>query len=190
MKKKILVLAVIAICLAGFATGTLAYFTYDDQVHNVITTDAVKIEVKEWQKTEEGLVEYPHAPIPVMPGTTVSKIPEIYNLGAESWIRARIDVEIRDVENNVMPHTAEELANIITIAVDAEKWTEKDGWWYCDQPVKDKTAPLFEQVVFNGPNMTNGYQNCTVTVTVSAQAVQTANNGRTVLEAKGWGDNT
>jgi len=34
--------------------------------------------------------------------------------------------------------------------------------------------------------MGNEYQNCTVSVDVSAQAVQVANNGADVLEAKGW----
>ena len=30
------------------------------------------------------------------------------------------------------------------------------------------------------------FQNCTANIEISAQAVQTANNGKTVLEAKGW----
>ena len=34
--------------------------------------------------------------------------------------------------------------------------------------------------------MGNEYQNATATVNVSAQAVQNANNGDTVMDAKGW----
>ena len=48
------------------------------------------------------------------------------------------------------------------------------------------TKPLFTEVVFDGPNMTNEYQNCTVEVIVTAQAVQSANNGEAVLTADGW----
>lgn len=49
MKKKILTVAAIAICLAVLASGTLAYFTAEDQVHNVITSDAVDIAIEEWK---------------------------------------------------------------------------------------------------------------------------------------------
>ena len=35
-------------------------------------------------------------------------------------------------------------------------------------------------------DMGNEYQNATATVDVSAQAVQTANNGATVMDAQGW----
>jgi len=45
---------------------------------------------------------------------------------------------------------------------------------------------LFWEVVFSGVNMTNEYQNCTIEIDVDAQAVQTANNGSSVLEAAGW----
>ena len=34
--------------------------------------------------------------------------------------------------------------------------------------------------------MGNEYQNATATVDVLAQAVQTANNGESVMEAQGW----
>ena len=192
MKKKVLLLAVMAICMAILAGGTLAYYTHDDQVHNIITTSAVNIEIREWQQTEEGLVEYPTDPVPVMPGTTLSKIAEVHNLEAQSWIRARYTVVIYGADGKVMELSDEELEKLITIPVDGEKWLTKSGdsqWLYYYEPVDDKTAPLFTEVAFSGPNMTNEYQNCRIEILVDAQAVQTANNGATVLEAKGWGTN-
>ena len=50
MKKKILLVTAVVICLAIAATGTLAYFTSDDVAHNVITSGGVNIELVE--KTE------------------------------------------------------------------------------------------------------------------------------------------
>ena len=41
MKKKLLMLSAVAICLAIFAAGSLAYFTSQDTAHNVITTGGV-----------------------------------------------------------------------------------------------------------------------------------------------------
>ena len=47
MKRKLLILSVLAICVAIVAAGTLAYFTAEDTAHNVITTGGVDIELKE-----------------------------------------------------------------------------------------------------------------------------------------------
>ena len=193
MKKKVLLLAVMAICVAILATGTLAYFTHDDQVHNVITTNAVTIEIKEWQDNGgETLDPYPTDPVGIMPGTKLSKIAEIHNLDAQSWIRAKYDIVIYGADNEPMELSQETLDSLITIPVDGEKWLTKEDdaeWLYYADPVDDKTAPLFSEVSFSGPNMTNEYQGCRIEILVSAQAVQTANNGTTVLEATGWGSN-
>ena len=83
---------------------------------------------------------------------------------------------------------ADELAKVIVIDPDATNWTLKDGWWYYNTAIKsgEMTKPLFEEVVFSGPDMDNKYQNCTVMIDVNAQAVQTVNNGETVWEALGW----
>ena len=66
-------------------------------------------------------------------------------------------------------------------------WTEKDGYYYYTKPLKpgEVTAPIFTAVTFKA-DMGNEYQNATATVDVFAQAVQTANNGATVMDAQGW----
>lgn len=188
MKKKILLLAAVAMCAAILASGTLAYFTSEDQVHNVITTNAVDIQIEEWQDKIGN--PYPDDPISVMPGVTVSKIATIKNLEAEAYIRAKFEVVITRADGSVMELSPETLASIITLT-NGEDWLRKDGdgeWWYYNAPVAagDSTEPFFTEVVFDGPNMTNEYQNCTVEVIVKAQGVQTANNGSSALEAAGW----
>ena len=186
MKKKILTVAAIAICLAVLASGTLAYFTAEDQVHNVITSDAVDIAIEEWQD-EVGGTPYPDEPIPVMPGSTVSKIVTVKNNDAESYIRASFEVVITTANGGSMTYDP----NVIKVNPDHDEWVEKDGWWYYNSAVATGavTEPLFTEVVFDGSNMTNEYQNCTVEVIVYAQAVQTANNGASALEAAGWPEN-
>ena len=193
MKKKILSVAAIAICLAVLASGTLAYFTAEDQVHNVITSSAVDIAIEEW-KDEVGGTPYPNEPIQVMPGTTVSKIVTVKNIEAKSYIRANFEIIITDANGNKMDISPETLASIVTVAVNGEHWQQKTGemnWWYYNDAVATGvvTEPLFTEVVFDGPNMTNEYQNCTVEINVYAQAVQTANNGDSALEAAGWPEN-
>lgn len=192
MKKKILTVAVLVICLALLASGTIAYYTAEDRAHNVITSSAVDIAIEEWQETEEGLVPYPKdKPIEIMPGTTVSKIAAVKSLEADSFIRATIEIIVKDTEGKEMDISPEALASIVTVTMNGEDWLRKDGdaawWYYADEVACDQTTqPLFTQVVFDGPNMTNEYQNCTVEIIVTAQAVQAANNGQSALDANGW----
>lgn len=188
MKKKILLLTAAIICLSILASGTLAYFTAEDTAHNVITSGGVDIEVEEWQEKEDGSTEpYPDEPVQIMPGTELSKIVTVKNLEAQSWIRARFTVVITAQDGTVMDLTAEQVDALIDIDL-GDKWTEQDGWYYYDEAVNpgDITEPLFTEVHFSGPNMTNEYQNCTVEIIVEAQATQTANNGESALEAQGW----
>lgn len=184
MKRKLLILSVLAICIATLAAGTLAYFTSEGKAHNVITTGGVDIEVREWandDKTEpfEDLTG-------VMPGTSATKIAEVANTGAsEAWIRVRVEKDIRlpeiDPEVEIDP-------DVVALDIDTVHWTDGgDGYFYYNEPVKpgEVTAPVFTAVTF-APQMGNEFQNATATVDVSAQAVQTANNGDTVMDAKGW----
>ena len=54
MKKKILLVAAVVMCLAIATAGTLAYFTSEDTAHNVITSGDVNIELVEQTKKEDG----------------------------------------------------------------------------------------------------------------------------------------
>lgn len=189
MKKKLLLAAAVAICIAIMASGTIAFFTAEETTHNVITSGAVDIQIEEWQ--DEIGNPYPDDPIDVMPGVTVSKIATIKNLEAEAWIRAKFEVVITGADGKTMELAPETLASIISLTMNGEDWQAKEGdteWWYYNAPVATgaSTEAFFTDVVFDGPNMTNEYQNCTVEVIVDAQAVQTANNGDSAIEAAGW----
>ena len=191
MKKRLFAVSVMLICVSILASTTLAYFTAEEEVHNVITSGAVDIQLEEWQKTDTGLVPYPDEEIAIMPGVTVSKIATVKNLEAESYIRAKFEVVITDADGKEMSLSPETLASIITLTMNGDDWRTKDGdstWWYYNAPVTtgESTEPFFTEVVFDGPNMTSEYQNCTVEVIVTTQAVQTANNGTSALDAAGW----
>lgn len=189
MKKKILYIAAILLCLSIITSGTLAYYTASDTARNVITSGGVDIAIEEWQQTGAGLVPYPKdKPIHVMPSVTVSKIITVRNHDAESFIRVKLTVTVLDADGEVMELTDTQRNAVIHLTMNSEGWTEKDGWWYYTDAVDtgDVTEPLLTAVSFDGPNMTNEYQNCTVQIDVNAQAVQFANNSGNVLDALGW----
>ena len=180
MKRNLLILSVLVICVATLAAGTLAYFTSEGTAHNVITTGGVDITLQEW--ADEGKTKPFEDLTGIMPGMTVTKIAEIKNTGAsEAWVRVKVEKNIRLAgEGEVNP-------DLVELALDTANWTEKDGYYYYNKALKpgEVTAPIFSAVTFNA-SMGNEYQNATATVDVYAQAVQTANNGKTALNAQGW----
>lgn len=188
MKKRIFAFAVVVICLSILASTTLAFFTDTDTARNVITSGGVDIAIEEWQQTPAGLIPYPSQPITVMPGISVSKIVTVRNQDAQSFIRVKMELVLKDSAGKEMSLSEAELEKIIHLAINTQDWTLKDGWWYYGSAVNtgSATTPLMTGVSFDGPSMTNEYQNCTLEINVYAQAVQTANNDTSVLDAAGW----
>ncbi len=191
MKKKVLLLLVLALCMTAFTTGTLAYFTGDETAHNVITTGGVNIAIVEQTKDSDGaLVAFPKEGLTGnMPGSTVDKIVEIQNTGAsEAWIRVKIEASIKGADGNPLPLTiGQEQKAVMNYSVQPGWIAGNDGYYYYKDAVPGgaSTEKLLNTVTFN-PDMGNEYQNCTANIIISAQAVQKANNGESVLEAEGW----
>ena len=180
MKKKLLMLSAVAICLAIFAAGSLAYFTSQDTAHNVITTGGVEITLQEW--ADEAKTTPFKDLTGVMPNTTVTKIAEIRNTGAsDAWVRVKVEKNIK-LQGDGTPDTG-----LVELKLNTVDWTEKDGYYYYNKILKpgEITAPIFTAVSF-AADMGDEYQDAAATVDVFAQAVQTANNGDTVLTAQGW----
>ena len=188
MKKKLVYIAAVLICLSIMTGGTLAYFTAEDTARNVITTGGIQVTVVEQQLVDGELCSYPAQPISVMPGAQVSKIVSVRNDSQTAWIRMAYEIVVYDSQGAEKQVPQEELAEIILIEHDTESWTFTGGWWYYNTAVKggETTKPLFEGLSFSGPAMGNEYQNCTVQVIVTAQAVQQANNADAPDQAAGW----
>ena len=185
MKKRILAIAVIMICLSILASVTFAYYTDSATARNVITSGGIKIEVVEQQMVDGTPQPWTDPEIPVMPSQPVSKIVTVRSDEQAAWVRAKYTVTVLDTAEKKMDVPAEELAKVIIIDPDDTNWTEKDGWWYYGTAIAggESTAPLFEEVTFSGPDMDNKYQGAKVVIDVTAEAVQKAHNGDSVMEA-------
>ena len=191
-KMRTLTAALIVACLAILTTGSLAYFTAEDRAHNVITTNGVDITLLEKMHDEDGkLVDFPEEGIKhVMPGVAVEKIVSVENSGTgKAWIRVKLTSAVTSEAGETLPDTLADGTPAIVIDYTKDtKWIQgEDGWWYYDAEVNagETTQTLFETVHF-AETLTNDYQGCTANVIVTAQAVQSANNGNSVLEAAGW----
>lgn len=180
MKRKLLILSVLAICIATLTTGTLAFFTSEGKAHNVITTGGVEIAVQEWADESR---ETPFRDLEgIMPSMSATKIAEIKNIGASAaWVRVKVEKNIQ-LQGNGTPD-----ANLVKLDLNTTDWTAQDGYYYYNKPLQPNavTKPIFTAVTFDA-SMGNEYQHAKVSVDVSAQAVQTANNGDAAMAAQGW----
>lgn len=185
-KRKLFSLAVIAICLSIVGTGTLAYFTDSTTAHNVITTGNIDIELIETKADGSIFTDV----IGVMPGTEVSKIVQVKNIGDNAaWVRVNVDKEI-NLRNGEAGDADAYLSINYNTGDAVDEWTKAGDYYYYNQALapREKTSPLFEEVLFSA-NMGNEYQNSTAQVYVYAQATQVDNNGTGALDATGWPTN-
>ena len=220
MKKRNVALVAMLALLAGLvAYGTVAHFSGEAHVTNVITTGKINIEVKEQTKDPEGnLIDWPADGITgVMPGRFVDKLVWVENplpedqddqeKAAPAWVRMKVTTQVvaADKETVLSPET---LSMDLNLAPENQEdtgyWIQgDDGYYYYSQPVAPggATEKLFTKVRFD-ESMGNEYQGCTAKVTVSAQAVQVKNNQGTdpdapitlltqdnYKEIKGWPEN-
>lgn len=194
MKRKIAALAVIVIALSLAAYGTVAYFTATGTAHNVLTMGNIgiklndKTEVVENGETKlvEFTTEYPNG-MPVMPATEASKIVSVKNTGsAPAWVRVKIEKTVEPADAAVTGLDTK----YVGLNYDTESWVDgENGFWYYKKPLEPgaTTPNLFDTVTFS-KDMGNDYMNCKFNIIVSAQAVQSDNNGvgQSVLDVAGW----
>lgn len=184
MKKKIMVIATIAIWASLATYGTLAYFTYEDMTTNVITTGDIKIDLEEWTESEDGTLVPFEDMDDVMPGMEVSKIVQVKNTGGQdAWIRVSVEKSIilaEDIEGEVD-------LSLVTYDLNTEFWSESGGYYYYNSVLKsgETTEPLFTTVTFSR-YMSNMYQHSKAVIDVTVQATQRIHNGESVFEAAGW----
>lgn len=187
MKRKLLILSVLAICIAIAAVGTLAFFNTDAIAHNVITTGGVDIELHEYAD-EACTTDYDTNKTGIMPGMTVDKYARIALAegSADAWVRVRFEKKITFAAGNEHAQGKTPDLDLVELTI-PEGWIAgEDGWYYLETPLTSNT-PVFAltSVTFNA-TMGNEYQGATATVDIVAQAVQVDNNGKTVMDAQGW----
>ena len=186
MKRKLLLLSVMVICVAIAAVGTLAFFNTEAVAHNVITTGGVEIAVQEW--ADEGKTQPFKDLSDIMPSMTVTKIAEIKNTGASAaWVRVKLTPAI-ELADAVLPDGFTVNTGLVKPDVNTTDWElRSDGYYYYHKALAagETTTPVITSVTFK-ETMGNEYQGATATVDIVAEAVQKANNGDSALTAKGW----
>lgn len=181
MKKKFIMISLLLTLFSILTFSSLAYFTSQESVRNIITTGSIELQIVELG--EDGLTFPLEGVNRIMPGSKVIKNVSIKNSGKNAmWLRVK---PVKNFVNN------EELDTEVTILdFNMTDWIEKDGWYYYNKILNPTllTEELFNSVEFKEVEMGNEYQNSVFTIDIIAQAVQSENNPDGPLAALGWED--
>lgn len=171
MKKKWTIATVLVLVVALLAVGTWAYFSAVGTADNVITMGSVKLALHD----EDGAGQ-PFTTVSAMPGSVVKKVVYVENVGSGAfYTRVKITPEVVAENGEIIPLDASE--RLLTLDLNKSDWIPgADGYYYYNGTLSPKaaTSKLFNQVTFS-KDMGNEYQNTTVHIYVTAEAVQTAN---------------
>ena len=187
MKRKLLVLGAIMICLSIISVGTLTYFTAEERTHNKITMGGIDIAIVEtyddWVQDENdpNLYKINNAE----PGQRWEKAVAVKNIGENNvWIRAQISLSITLADGVTKGD-----ARYINLVTDNTKWSydSNDGLYYYTEILSpgETTENILNLIELDGA-MGNEYMNCTIEIVTNAYAVQSDNNGVTWVDATGW----
>ena len=180
-KLKIFVVALVAAVMAFISTSTLAYYTTVGKATNVVTSGNIQFIIHEM--TDQGK-EFPKEGVYIGPGDIVSKKVSIES-DCEHPFYLRVKM-VYGVDSQEL--TAEDC---FKLNINKEYWVLHDGWYYYAGIVNpgETTPDVFSHVEIVGSKVDNSYIGKTLTLTVSAQAVQSENNpiidGNTYT-ASGW----
>lgn len=186
MRKKLIIAALAALVVSLMAYGTLAYMTAETTAHNIITAGSVDIVLYDKSRPEgddgqtpiEQLPDFPAQGLRVMPGTEASKLVAVAKASssADCWVRVKLTPTLTLADGTSRTMTADDP---ITLVLNSTDWLAgEDGWFYLQRPLTgdEPLSELLLSAVRFEPGMGNQYQGSTLSIDVSAQAVQSKNN--------------
>lgn len=178
-RNRLLLIALAAILLTVLTQPSLAYYTTIGKATNVVTSGDIELQIHE--KTADGS-QFPQEGVYVIPGDIVSKQVSVENICTHPFY---LRVKLTGGATNAAL-TPEEC---LKLDIDTENWTFVDGYYYYNTVLKpgETTTNLFTQVEIVGSKVDRTHAGSTLSLTVSAYAVQSENNpAQQPWLAAGW----
>lgn len=181
IKRRLAVIALVAIVLTLCTQGTLAYYTTVGKATNVVTSGKIQFIIHEM--TDQG-TEFPADGVYIIPGDVVSKEVTVENVCTHPfYLRVKL---VYGVDAQAL--SAEDC---FKLNINTDNWVYQDGWYYYTGIVEpgETTPEVFSHVEIVGDKVDTGYIGKTLSLTVVAQAVQSENNpiqGGDTTTASGW----
>lgn len=179
-KLRALALAVVLFIALGATRETLAYYTVIGTATNVVTSGSITLKVHE--QTKDGQ-PFPEQGVRVRPGDKVSKEVSVENTCTQPFY-LRIEL-VNGVEKASLP-----VEDVFAFDVNTTDWTHhEDGYYYYNSILQpgQTTPALFKEVEIVRNKVGGQFAGRTLTLTVTAQAVQSKNNPADhPWDASGW----
>lgn len=179
-KLKLLIIALAAIMMTYLAQPTLAYYSTIGKATNVVTSGSIQLVIHE--RTADGS-EFPREGVYVIPGDIVSKRVTIENVCDHPfYLRVRLTNGVDGPELSA--------EDVFRVDLNQENWElREDGYIYYLGIVQpgEMTPPVFTQVEIVGQNVGMEFLGHTLSLTVTASAVQSEHNSAEFpWDASGW----
>lgn len=178
-KLRLLLIALAAIMLTVLTQPALAYYTNLGVTTNVVTSGSITLKIHE--KTADGS-EFPSGGVSVIPGDIVSKQVSVENVCSQPFY-LRIKLTGSSTNETLSPEEC------LKLDIDTVNWTYLDGYYYYNRILNpaETTPTLFTQVEIVGSKVDRTHGGSTLSLTVNAYAVQSANNpAEHPWDAVGW----
>ena len=182
MNRKIkMMIVVLAVVLAVFVSrSTLAFDSTVGKATNVVTSGNIQLAIHE--HTADGEV-FPEEGVYVIPGDVVSKRVTIENICSQPfYLRVKL---VTGVAGESTPADA-----LLRMDLNTEYWVQhEDGYLYYTEILKpgQTTESVFTHVEIVGDHVDQTHLGKTLTLSVTAQAVQSKNNpADDPWDASGW----
>lgn len=174
-KTKIIAIIVAIVAIIGIA-GIFAYFTDVATVTNKAKVGIVDIKLDEYMiDSNNNKVKWQNEQT-ILPGQTISKIPEISCVkgSADCYIRAKVEISAKDKDLN--KHS--EMLTLDNLNIDTDKWyyCKEDGYFYYKNVLTDKSESviLFTEVTVPS-KWDNTWSLQELSIDVTAEAIQEKN---------------
>lgn len=173
----------IGIAIPALLAGVYAWAAPGNSItmQNKISTGAVNISLEEYQEVGGKEESYQNNQV-IVPGQTVSKIPEIRCLAEPCYVRCSIQWELpgQDAASGVFPVTDGCIQGI------GEGWVEAGGYWYYTKALgNSESVRLFDGIRF--PEFpARDVCGQEIDIVISADAIQAANFTPDFKSADPW----
>lgn len=180
VKLRMLLIAIAAVLVTFFSQPTLAYYSTTGKTTNVVTSGDIQLVIHE--KTADGS-NFPEEGVYVIPGDVVGKRVTVENTcNHPFYLRVKL---VRSSDNQeIIPGEA------FKLDLNTTDWfLSEDGYLYYNTILQpgEVTKPVFTQVEIVGSQLDQFDVGTTLSLTVSAQAVQSEHNpAEYPWDASGW----
>ena len=174
-------------CIACLMTsGVLAAYDSAASVTNNLSLDTVDIELSEYSVEDNKEVEYEDPTEELAPGAVISKIPRITNLGADAYLRVKIEVatEFEDGTEDSVLLSFDDIEGM-----DDSLWTLCDDGYYYYTSVFESEAKvnLFTSVTIP-LEWDNNSTDADCRINITAEAIQSDNFTQDLESDDPWVD--